>query len=170
MLGPLPEYTLEEGDLLFVDSGVVVEGYWGEFNRMGVVGEATPEKIRHHDAIRAIIRRSIDEAIVPGRTYREVMEMMVDFAIDLGYTREHLAQYVQAPFFHLCHGIGLTAAEPPFVRMDRDEKLQAGMTLSVEAYLREDGVTFGSEEDVVITETGCEAFSSPDPGLFRIGR
>ena len=27
-----------DGDLLFVDSGVVVEGYWGEFNRMGVVG------------------------------------------------------------------------------------------------------------------------------------
>jgi Xaa-Pro dipeptidase len=169
MLGPLPEYTLEDGDLLFVDSGVVVEGYWGEFNRMGVVGEATAEKIRHHDAIRAIIRRSIEEAIVPGRTYREVMELMVDYALDLGYTREHLAQYVQPPFFHLCHGIGLTAAEPPFVRMDSEDKLQAGMTLSVEAYLREGGVTFGSEEDVVITETGCEAFSAPDPGLFRIG-
>jgi Xaa-Pro aminopeptidase len=53
--------------------------------------------------------------------------------------------------------------------MDKEDTLQAGMTLSVEAYLREDGVTFGSEEDVVITETGCEAFSAPDPGLFRIG-
>lgn len=169
MLGPLPEYKLEEGDLLFVDSGVVVEGYWGEFNRMGVVGEPTAAKQHHHESIRAIIRRSIEEAIVPGRTYREVMELMVEYAIDLGYTREHLAQYVQPPFFHLCHGIGLTAAEPPFVRMDSEAVLKPGMTLSVEAYLREDDVTFGSEEDVVVTETGCEQFSAPDAGLYRIG-
>lgn len=169
MLGPLAEYTLSDGDLLFVDSGVVVEGYWGEFNRMGVVGEATSDKVRHHDAIREIIRRSIAEAIVPGRSFREVMEQMVGFATDLGYTREHLAQYVAPPYFHLCHGIGLTSSEPPFVRMDSEQTFQPGMVLSVEAYLREGQVTFGSEEDVVVTSTSCEAFSAPDAGLYRIG-
>lgn len=169
MMGPLPEYRLGEGDLLFVDSGVVVEGYWGEFNRMGVVGDPAASKVRHHDAIRQIIRRAIDEALVPGRSYRAIMEQMVDFALDLGYTREHLAQYVGPPYFHLCHGIGLTSSEPPFVRMDSEDPLQPGMVLSVEAYIREDDVTFGSEEDVIITETGCDVFSDTDAGLFRIG-
>lgn len=169
MMGPLEEYRLGDGDLLFVDSGVVVEGYWGEFNRMAVVGEPAPEKVRHHDGIRQIIARAIDEALVPGRSYRQIMEQMVEFALELGYTREHLAQYVGPPYFHLCHGIGLTSSEPPFVRMDSDDVLQAGMVLSVEAYIREGGVTFGSEEDVVITDRGCEAFSDSDPGLFRIG-
>ena len=169
MMGPLEQFTLEPGDLLFVDSGVVVEGYWGEFNRMGVVGEATPDKVRHHDAIRTIIRRAMAEALVPGRTYRAIMEQMVEFALDLGYTRDHLKQYVGPPFFHLCHGIGLTSSEPPFVRMDSDEVLLPGMVLSVEAYIREDEVTFGSEEDVIITETGCDVFSDTDPGLFVIG-
>lgn len=169
MMGPLPEYRLGEGDLLFVDSGVVVEGYWGEFNRMGVVGDPAASKVRHHDAIRQIIRRAIDEALVPGFSYRAIMEQMVDFALDLGYTREHLAQYVGPPYFHLCHGIGLTSSEPPFVRMDSEDPLQPGMVLSVEAYIREDDVTFGSEEDVIITETGCDVFSDTDAGLFRIG-
>ncbi len=169
MLGPLPQYTLADGDLLFVDSGVVVEGYWGEFNRMGVVGEPTTAKVRHHEAIRTIIRRAIDEALVPGRTYRAIMEDMVRFTLDLGYTREHLAQYVAPPFFHLCHGIGLTSSEPPFVRMDSEQVLQPGMVLSVEAYLREDDVTFGSEEDVVITDTGAAVFSQMDRGLIPIG-
>jgi len=169
MMGPLEQFTLEPGDLLFVDSGVVVEGYWGEFNRMGVVGEATADKVRHHDAIRTIIRRAMAEALVPGRTYRAIMEQMVEFALDLGYTRDHLKQYVGPPFFHLCHGIGLTSSEPPFVRMDSDEVLLPGMVLSVEAYIREDEVTFGSEEDVIITETGCDVFSDTDPGLFVIG-
>jgi Xaa-Pro dipeptidase len=169
MMGPLERFRLNDGDLLFVDSGVVVEGYWGEFNRMAAVGEPSSSKVRHHDGIREIIRRAIDEALVPGRSYREIMEQMVEFALDLGYTREHLAQYVGPPYFHLCHGIGLTSSEPPFVRMDSTDKLQTGMVLSVEAYIREGGVTFGSEEDVVITDNGCEAFSDTDPGLFRIG-
>jgi hypothetical protein len=43
------------------------------------------------------------------------------------------------------------------------------MVLSVEAYIRELDVTFGSEEDVIITEDGCIMFSDPDPGLIRIG-
>lgn len=169
MLGPLGEYTLGDGDLLFVDSGVVVEGYWGEFNRMGVVGTPTADKVRHHDAIREIIQRAITDALVPGRTYKEIMEQMVAFALDLGYTREHLAQYVGPPYFHLCHGIGLTSSEPPFVRMDSTATLLPGMVLSVEAYIREGGVTFGSEEDVVITDAGCEPFSDTDAGLFPIG-
>lgn len=169
MMGPLPDYTLGDGDLLFVDSGVVVEGYWGEFNRMGVVGEATADKARNHAAIRTIIDRAITEAMRPGVPYRQLMEQMVGYALDLGYTREHLAQYVGPPYFHLCHGIGLTSSEPPFVRMDSTDELKPGMVLSVEAYIREDEVTFGSEEDVVITNDGCEAFSDSDPGLFRIG-
>ncbi|WP_370324394.1 M24 family metallopeptidase [Euzebya sp.] len=169
MMGPLAEFTLADGDLLFVDSGVVVEGYWGEFNRMGVVGDPTPAKVGHHDAIREIIRRAMAEALVPGRPFREIMEQMVGFALDLGYTRDHLAQYVGPPFFHLCHGIGLTSSEPPFVRMDSEDVLEPGMVLSVEAYIRADDVTFGSEEDVIITADGCDVFSDTDPGLIPIG-
>lgn len=170
MLGPLPEFTLGDGDLLFVDSGAVVEGYWGEFNRMGVVGEPTASKVEHHDAIREIIRRSISEAFTPGATFRDIIAKMVGYAIDVGYTRDHLAQYVGPPYFHLAHGIGLTSSEPPFVRMDSDRVLTPGMVLSVEAYVRPDDVTFGSEEDVIITDSGCSMFSAPDPGLFRIGQ
>jgi Xaa-Pro dipeptidase len=169
MLGPLPEYRLEEGDVLFVDSGVVVEGYWGEFNRMGSIGEVSADKQRHHAAIREIIQRAIAEALVPGRPFRQIMEDMVGYAVDLGYTREHMAQYVAAPFFHLCHGIGLTSSEPPFVRMDSEKELLPGMVLSVEAYLREGDVTFGSEEDVIITENGAEVFSAVDAGLIPVG-
>jgi Xaa-Pro aminopeptidase len=40
------------------------------------------------------------------------------------------------------------------------------MVLSCEAYLRADSMTYGSEEDVVITEDGCRVLSDRDPGLF----
>ena len=168
MLGPLPEYALEPGRLLFVDSGVIVNGYWGEFNRMAVVGEPTPEQTRHHDNIRAVVGRSVDEALRPGVTFREVIELMAGFYRDCGYTEEQFGNYLGPPFMHLCHGLGLQGSEPPFVRYDSEQVLEPGMVLSCEAYLRVDDMTYGSEEDVVITDDGCEVLSSRDPGLYVI--
>jgi Xaa-Pro dipeptidase len=168
MLGPSPDFTLERGDLLFVDSGAVVSGFWGEFNRMAVVGGPTDRQRRHHDAIREIVTRSVDEALGPGRSFREVIEMMVGFYRDLGYPDDQFADYVGPPFMHLCHGLGLASSEPPFVRLDSSAELEPGMALSCEAYLRDEGMTYGSEEDVVITDNGCRVLSERDPGLFVI--
>jgi Xaa-Pro dipeptidase len=168
MLGPSPDYPVEAGDLLFIDSGAVINGYWGEFNRMAVVGAPTKRQRRHHDAIREIVTRSIAEALKPGVAYKRVIEMMASYYRELGYAEEQFANYLSPPFMHLCHGIGLASSEPPFVRFDSEDELEPGMTVSCEAYLRDEGMTYGSEEDVVITEDGCRVLSEPDPGLFVI--
>jgi Xaa-Pro aminopeptidase len=169
MLGPLPDQVLREGELLFIDSGVTLAGYWGEFNRMAVVGEPTEDQRRRHDDIREIVRRSIDEALKPGESFRRVIEHMAGLYRELGYADEKIANYLGPPYMHLCHGLGLASSEPPFVRLDSDDVLEPGMVLSCEAYLPHEGMTYGSEEDVVITEDGCEVLSSPDPGLYVIG-
>ena len=166
MLGPSEEFLLAPGDLLFVDSGAVVSGYWGEFNRMAVVGEPVERQRKHHDAIREIVSRSVDEALRPARSYRSIIEMMAGHYRDLGYEETQFSNYLGPPYMHLCHGIGLASSEPPFVRHDSEEHLRPGMVLSCEAYLRSEEMTFGSEEDVLITEDGCEVLSRRDPGLF----
>jgi Xaa-Pro dipeptidase len=168
MLGPIADYTLAPGDLLFVDSGVVVGAYWGEFNRMAVVGEPSDEQRRHHDAIREVVTRSIDEALRPGTPFQEVITRMAGFYRDRGYDERHFGTYLGPPFMHLCHGLGLASSEPPFVRYDSEAVLEPGMVLSCEAYLQADEMTFGSEEDVLITEDGCRVLSDGDPGLFVI--
>jgi Xaa-Pro aminopeptidase len=169
MLGPLEEFHLEAGDLLFVDSGAVVAGYWGEFNRMAVVGEPTERQSMHHRNIIEIVERSIGEALRPGVTYRRVIELMVGYYRDLGYDEHQFWNYLGPPFMHLCHGIGLASSEPPFVRYDSEETLEPGMVVSCEAYLRDEDMTYGTESDVLITEGGAEVLSGSDPGLFSIG-
>jgi Xaa-Pro aminopeptidase len=168
MLGPSNDRLLD-GHTLFVDSGAIYNGYWGEFNRMGVVGKPSERQLDSHRKIRTIVRRSIDETLRPGVSFRAVIEHMVSIYDELGLDPSQYQTYVGPPFMHLCHGIGLNGSEPPFVRLDSDEVLQPGMVFSVEAYLRDDGVTFGSEEDVVITENGCEILSETDEGLYIIG-
>jgi Xaa-Pro dipeptidase len=168
MRGPLPEYGLDPGDLLFVDSGVIVSGYWGEFNRMASIGEPSAEQRRHHDAIREVVTRSVDEALKPGVSFRAVIEQMASFYRDAGYDEEQFGNYLAPPFMHLCHGLGLAGSEPPFVRHDSDAELVPGMVLSCEAYLRYGDMTYGSEEDVVITADGCDVLSERDTGLYVI--
>ncbi len=168
MLGPLAEYTLEPGDLLFVDSGAVIGGYWGEFNRMAIVGEPSKRQRQHHRNIVDIVERSIAEALKPGTSYRQVIELMVGYYRELGYAEEQFSNYLGPPYMHLCHGIGLASSEPPFVRHDSEDLLEPGMVVSCEAYLRDEDMTYGSESDVLITAKGAEVLSGSDPGLYVI--
>lgn len=167
MLGPSDD-RLNQGELLFVDSGAVVEGYWGEFNRMAVVGEPSPQQEDNHNKIRTVVRRSIQEVFKPGNSFRTVIEHMVQIYKDLGLEEQQYARYTRPPYFHLAHGVGLNGSEPPFVRMDDDSVLEPGMLVDVEAYLSGDGITYGSEENVLITKDGAEILSRPDTGLYRI--
>jgi Xaa-Pro dipeptidase len=169
LVGPMPEYAIAEGDLLFVDSGAVTAGYWGEFARMASAGEPSAAKRSHHDAIRSIVRRSIDESLVAGASSRDVVEHLVVLYREHGYGEDQYGAYVRRPPLHYCHGVGLAGSEPPFIRHDSDETLEPGMVITAEAYLSVDGMLYASEEDVLVTADGPRLLSPPDEGLFRLG-
>ena len=169
LVGPMPEYAIAEGDLLFVDSGAVTAGYWGEFARMASAGEPSDAKRSHHDAIRSIVRRSIDESLAAGASSRDVVEHFVVLYREHGYGEDQYGAYVRTPPLHYCHGVGLAGSEPPFVRHDSDETLEPGMVITAEAYLSVDGMLYASEEDVLVTVDGPRLLSPPDEGLFRLG-
>jgi Xaa-Pro dipeptidase len=167
--GPTDE-PLGEGDVVFIDSGAVHRGYWGEFNRMAVMGEPTDDQMHWHELTRRIVRRSIDEVLRPGITCDAAMREC--FALyeeeGVGDARQ-LAAYREYPFFHICHGLGLHSSELPLVRLTDDTVIEAGMVFSVEAYLTSDDMRYGSEEDALVTDNGCRILSQPtDDGLFVI--
>jgi Xaa-Pro dipeptidase len=169
LLGPMAEYALAEGDLLFVDSGAVTAGYWGEFARMASVGEPSAAKRAHHDAIRSIVHRSTCESMLVGMRFRDIVDELVALYREHGYGADQYGPYVRASPLHYCHGVGLAGSEPPFIRHDSDATLEPGMVVTVEAYLSVDGMTYASEEDVVVTSAGPRILSPPDDGLFLLG-
>ena len=85
-----------------------------------------------------------------------------------GLGPEQYALYVDYPYFHLCHGLGLNSSELPLVRLTDTTVIEAGMVFSVEAYVRGPDMQYGSEEDVLVTTSGCETLSEIDAGLYVI--
>lgn len=160
---------LGPGDLIFIDSGAVHKGYWGEFNRMAVMGEPSDEQAEWHAKARRIVRRSIDEVLRPGITCEQAMqECFALYDAEDGVGPEQYKAYKDYPYFHICHGLGLQSSEVPLVRLTDETVIEPGMVFSVEAYLNTPAMRYGSEEDVLVTRDGCEILSETDAGLYVI--
>jgi Xaa-Pro aminopeptidase len=65
----------------------------------------------------------------------------------------------------LGHALGLLSTEPPDVSVHDETVLEPGMILTIEpTVIRDDGI-FEVEQNVVVTETGCEILSKSPPHL-----
>lgn len=162
------DQRLERGDIIFIDSGAIHNGYWGEFNRMAVMGEPSDQQREWHDKVRGIVMGTAQEVLRPGITCRQAMEECIGLYQRAGLGEDQYSAYLEFPYFHICHGLGLEASELPLVRMTDDTLIKENMVFSIEAYVRGHDILYGCEEDVVVTSNGCTLLSTPDAGLYTI--
>ncbi len=146
------ERTLAEGDVLWVDTGIMYRGFHSDFGRTWVVGkEPTARQQAQH-------RRWLDiDAAV-----RDVMRAGVP-ASDLTAAAKQVCDG-EPPWmahFYLGHGLGLESAESPYVGTDlgdgydRQNVLAAGTVLVIEPVVWDEGHSgYRSENVYVITEDG----------------
>jgi Xaa-Pro dipeptidase len=163
-------FILGKGDLLFVDTGVVNEGYWAEFNRMGVLGSPSAHQERWHETARRINTTWWEEILRPGVTAETAILEHIRHMEAAGLDAEQCGRAIllEPPFPHHGHGIGLNSSEPPRLRVGDGTVLKAGMVINVETYIYDNGTRYACEEDVVITPSGAEPLSEPDTQLFVI--
>ncbi len=148
------ERQLEVGDVLWVDVSTTYGGLHSDFGRTWIVGQEPDARQRAQfgrwrailDAVLAVTRA--------GATGTELTEAAIDAN---GGTKPWM------PHFYLGHGLGVDTAEMPFVGSDMGEafdaqlELAAGMILTLEPVLWEDGAAgYRAEEVVLVTEDGWE--------------
>jgi len=165
---PSAARRLEEGDVVGLDYGVVVDGWYGDAARTVPVGRVAPEALRLIDVGREALARAI-AAARPGGT--------------LGDVGAAVQRYVEGEGFSVVrdfvgHGIGRRLHEPPQVpnvgTPGAGERLLPGIVLAIEPMVNagapeveqlDDGWTAvtadGSlsahfEHTVAITENGPE--------------
>jgi Xaa-Pro aminopeptidase len=163
-VGPC-ERTFGAGDLLMLDTGSAFDGYYCDFNRNYVFGRPSGELTGFHQLVWDATEVGL-RAVRPGARMCDVYQAMAD------YLAAHAGKgYLRAKQGRLGHGIGLRMCEPPsFSRIDETE-IRAGMTLTLEPSIAfpvpgtngpEERVVV-HEEDILVTETGCEILTRRAP-------
>lgn len=172
------ERVLRDGDLVSLDCGLILDGWWADSGLSVACGEATPAVLRLIEVTREALERGI-AAATPGNHIGDIGHAVQTYAEGEGYSV--VRQYVG-------HGIGRDMHEPPQVpnygRPGSGNLLKPGYVLAIEpmvnagtadVHLLGDGWTVVTddgrlscyfEHTVAITEGGPEVLTlRPAPAV-----
>ncbi len=130
---PSETVVLEEGDILSIDCGAIIEGWHADAAVTVPVGEIDSESKRLIEVTRASLEAAIDE-VVEGRRLGDVGAAVEGVATSAGFTvvREYVG-----------HGIGTAMHEEPQVPnygpAGRGLKLKEGLVLAIEPMVNAGG-------------------------------
>jgi Xaa-Pro aminopeptidase len=140
--------TIRARDVVVMDFGGALGGYFSDTTRTAVVGESPEGFVEVYDAVREAQEAAI-AAIVPGAAAQDVDRAARAVIAAAGYGER---------FIHRTgHGIGLEVHEPPYIVEGNTTTLEAGMTFSIEPGVYLEG-RFGVriEDIVAVVEDGAE--------------
>ena len=118
--------ALKEGEIIGLDLGAVVDGYYGDAAITVPVGEISPELERLMEVTEQSLYKGIEKAL-PGNRVSDISHAVQSFAESFGYSvvREFVG-----------HGIGRALHEEPqvpnFGPPGQGPRLKAGATLAIE--------------------------------------
>jgi len=149
------------GDLLVIDWGASFEHYVADLTRTFAIGEVEP-RLREIARVVKEANLAAQAAVRPGVTPSQVDQAARSVIEAAGY-----GEY----FIHRTgHGLGMDPHEEPYIRAGNDEPLEPGMAFTIEPgiYLPGDnGVRI--EDNVIVTQDGCEVLSDLPRDLISIG-
>lgn len=152
---------IQDGDLMVIDWGAIVDDYPSDITRTFAVGNVKPELKRVYDTVRRA-NEAGRSAAGPGVTGRDIDRAARGVIDKAGY-----GDY----FIHRTgHGLGLEVHEPPYIMEGNLEPLVPGAVFTVEPgiYLPDQaGVRI--EDDVVITGDGVRSLTSFSRELIQVG-
>lgn len=158
------EQSLEDGQIVLIDTGCQVQGYNSDITRTYVFGEASPEQRRIWE-IEKRAQAAAFAAVKPGVPCEEIDAVARAVLAEAGFSPDYDLPGLP---HRTGHGIGLSIHEAPYlVRGDRTP-LAPGMCFSNEPMIvipDEFGVRL--EDHFHVTSEGAAWFTQPQPSLDR---
>lgn len=150
VISPASDTPLEAGDVLMLDTGLVHDGYFCDYDRNFTLGTPESRVLAGHakliDATQAAM-----EIARPGATAADLFHAM-DRVVTGGAGGSDAGRYG--------HGLGMQLTEWPSLIPDDHTVLEAGMVLTLEPSITIEGANIlVHEENIVIRDTGPEPLS-----------
>ncbi len=144
VISPPGATPLRRGDVLMLDTGACLEGYFCDFDRNFAIGSADERSKAAHRALYAATEAGLDAAR-PGATCSDVFAAMAAVLTDAGYGGGDVGR--------LGHGLGMQLTEAPSLTVFDTTVLEAGMVLTLEPSLEiEPGAIMVHEENIVVRD------------------
>ncbi len=152
--------TVQEGDLITLDFGCVLDGYCSDMTRTVALGELAPEARNVYNKVLEA-QKAACAGICAGLTGREADAIARDLLANAGYG---------SAFGHgLGHGVGIDIHEEPRLSPASETVLTRGMVVTIEPGVYLAG-RFGVriEDCGVLTDSGFESFTHAPKDLIQI--
>ena len=146
---------LENGDILFIDTGSTFDGYFCDFDRNFAFGSVSSDVERVNEVLWQATEAGI-KAAVPGATTLDVFNAMNKIIEDGGALGNNVGR--------LGHGLGLQLTEPPSHRLEEETVIKENMVLTIEPGMEyEKDKMLVHEENIVIHKDGAELITKRAP-------
>jgi Xaa-Pro aminopeptidase len=158
--GVASDKVIEAGDMVTLDFGAYYKGYCSDITRTIAVGEPGEKMREIYDIVLRAQLNGVTK-LKSGMTGKEADALTRDIITDAGY----------GPYFghSTGHGIGLEVHEGPGLSIRGEQVLVPGMVVTVEPGIYLEGVGgVRIEDDVLITENGCEILTKSPKELLVI--
>lgn len=154
--------ALEEGDIVLIDTGCVIEGYHSDITRTYVYGEPTAQQ-RHIWALEKAAQQAAFDAVRPGVSCEDV-DAAARRVLEAGGLGP---DYALPGLPHRTgHGIGLSIHEPAYLVRGDKTPLAPGMCFSNEPMIVvPDQFGVRLEDHFYVTEAGAAWFTPPSTAI-----
>ncbi|MBY9078495.1 aminopeptidase P family protein [Paenibacillus sp. HN-1] len=151
---PPGDRPIREGEIILIDGGPGYRGYFSDIIREAVIGEPTSRQQELYNIALAACEKGL-EHMKPGMKCGEVCSLVDSFVDEQGY-----GDYYDLYRGWIGHSVGMSIHEMPAVELGSEVVLQPGMVFAIEPTIYEEGVgMFTVEENILITDTGCEVLT-----------
>jgi len=155
------DYNIKKGDALLIDFGARVDGLCADITRTFFIQQCSDTQRDVYDTVLAANSAGC-AASKPKATAHDVDDITTGVL--------EASKYKDRIRTKTGHGLGRDIHEDPYIMRGNQEVLEPGMVFTVEPGLYQLG-EFGVriEDDILITDSGCEILTSFDKTLTFIG-
>jgi len=147
--------VLNNGDILFIDTGSTFDGYFCDFDRNFAFGSVSSEVERVNEVLWQATEAGI-KAAIPGSSTIDIFNTMNSILDDGGALGNNVGR--------LGHGLGLQLTEPPSHRPKAKTIIKENMVLTIEPGMEyAEGKMIVHEENIIVHKDGAELITKRAP-------
>ena len=154
------EKKLQDGDVLIIDTGTTLDGYFCDFDRNFGFGKIADSAKIAYEILWLAAEAGMNSA-KPGATCADVSNAMLSILQKEGLSSNSVGR--------MGHGLGLQMTEPPSIMSNDNTVLEENMVIAIEpCFEYAPGTMLVLEENILITKNGHERLTSRTPQTIPI--